>query len=338
MYSWKSIRSILANDGAVNLGKWVLRYLFANLIDEEIKRDEICRSNLVAGPRESSSIRRPNAPLSIQLPTSHLIDGGNQNNGDDSLITPRPSNGQSYPPVTSGLAIGVATPGAIPNTHAATTPANLAFTVGEGVKSEKRSSIVGGSRTSADYFSSNAPPPPQPPAVNGKLDDKTSDGATEATLQSPVEPEKDAKSGSLFGKKFRMNFPKKLGRSSVEVKPAVVDDLSEESDKWSEKEGKVVEDNFSGVLQKIRYEYDEQLHVHSSVPLASAISPSLPNETPVLNPPLFTSIIIQEDRPGSGGVVDLYRGTVSSVGQDATAIEKAAPMWLGELLLRVCRT
>ena len=132
-----------------------------------------------------------------------------------------------------------------------------------------------------------------------------------------------------------MNFPKKLGRSSVEVKPIVVDDKSEESDKSSEKEDKIVEDNFYGIVQKIRNDYDEQLLASPGGPLPTGISPSLPTETPILKPPPFTTVIIQEDRPDSGGVADLYRGTVNSVGKDADVIEKTAPMWLGDLLLRV---
>ena len=137
-----------------------------------------------------------------------------------------------------------------------------------------------------------------------------------------------------------MNFPKKLGRSSVEAtKPAVVDEIkSEESDdKSSTKEEKVVEDNFLGSIQKIRIEYDEKLEGSDAGDnsLQLLMTPSPANETPPLRPPPFTPVIIQEDRPDSGGVADLYRGQVGSLGADADMIEKTAPMWLGELLLRV---
>ena len=65
------------------------------------------------------------------------------------------------------------------------------------------------------------------------------------------------------------------------------------------------------------------------------ITPSLPTETPELRLPLSTTIIIQEDRPDSGGIVDLYSGTIGSSGEDANLIEQTGPMWLGDLLLRV---
>ena len=133
-----------------------------------------------------------------------------------------------------------------------------------------------------------------------------------------------------------MNFPKKLGRTSQDVKPAVVDEKSEESDKSEEKEDKTIQDNFFGTIQKIRYHYEECIERGPSQHLAPGITPSSLNETPLLEPPPSTTVIIQEDRPDSGGFADLYRGTVSSAGNDADLIERTGPMWLGELLLKVC--
>ena len=238
--------------------------------------------------------------------------------------------------MTPGHGIGIATPGAVVANHNTHIQNHLPSTAEEGSTLDKRKSHSGNARTSGDYFSSNQTPQ-STQTTNGKVSDSSSgEGQPEASAQSPTEPEKDTKTGTIFGKKFRMSFPKKLGRSSAEVKPAVVDDKSETSDKSSEKEDKIFEDNFLGTLQKIRQDYDEQSQNPLSGPLQPGINPSLPNETPVLKPPHSTIIIIQEDRPESGGVADLYRGTVGSVGQDADVIEKIAPMWLGDLLLRVC--
>ena len=264
------------------------------------------------------------------------MSGWQQNHDDDaSIITPRPTNGSHYPAMTPGLAIAVATPAVLPLSHGTNVQNHLPSTAEEGSNLETTKSQTSNPRTSGDYFSNT--PPPQQTATAGKGGETTnpSESQSEAMPQSPTEPDKDGKGSSLFGKKFRMNFPKKLGRSSVEVKPAIVDDKSEESDKSSEKEDKIIEDNFYGIIQKIRNDYNEQLLTPSESSLPTGISPSLPNESPVLKPPPFTAVIIQEDRPDSGGVADLYRGTVNSVGKDADVIEKTAPMWLGDLLLRV---
>lgn len=312
----------------------MLRYLFAGLVDEEIKRDEAYRANLLANGSRSNGLHRENAPLSLQLPATQL-NGWKQNQDDnESTITPRPPNGYHYPLVTPGLTIGVATPGTVASSHGPTIQNILPSTAEEGEALEKRKSHASNPRSSGDYFSSN---PPLPQTSNGRSTEtsSTSEPGLDAVPQSPSEPEKDTKTSSLFGKKFRMTFPKKLGRSSAETKPAVVDDKSEKSEKSSEKEDRIVEDNFSGILQKIRNDYDDQLAQNPANPVLPGITPSMPNETPVLKPPPLTTVIIQEDRPDSGGVADLYRGTVSCVGQDADVIGKAAPMWLGELLLRV---
>ena len=260
-----------------------------------------------------------------------MSDWDRQPREEESLITPRPTNGLSA--TTPGLAIGFATPGLSAVTTATNSSSN-ASTSNHSTSEESAESKrpqTSNDKTSGDYFSN------QPPASSQSSNDKSTDGSSDGQQdapQSPVEPEKDGKAGS-FAKKFRI-FPKKLGRTSVEAaKAPIVDDKSEESDKSSEKEDKVVEDNFLGTIQKIRNEYEEILQSNPKEPLASGIVPSLPDETPVLKPPPLTTIIIQEDNPDSGGVADIYRGTVSGAGHDADLIEKKAPMWLGDLLLRV---
>ena len=325
----------------VNLGKWVLRHLFALLIEEEIRRDRIYITELNQKIQRSGGLSRENAPTALQLPASSLA-GWHQNRDDnDSVTTPRAPNGHIFPS-TPGLSIAVATPGISAVSHGTNVPNHLPSTI-EGPEIAKRSS-----RLSGDYFSSNLPS--QQPQENG-ITNPSETVHSEPAAQPPVptttevdkseKPKETKESGSLFGMKFRKGivFPKKLGKSPVEAKQVVVERQSEESlDKSSVREEKVIEDNLLGVLQKMRYDYEDQLHHIPHEPLQSSITPSLPTETPVLNPLPFTSIIIQEDQPDSGEVADLYRGTVTSVGQDADMIEKVGPMWLGDLLLRVSPT
>jgi len=326
----------------VNLGKWILRYLFANLIEEEVKRDEIYRDNLLATGENPGRLRRNNAPPVLHLPalrTQRPVDG----DADDGFaITPRAINGHVHSAMTPGLTIGVATPfpGAPNFTISANNP--LAKTGEEGPALEKKASHASQPRNSTekseDYFSTMPPPQSQSPSDNAKGPTTPGDNSLDAATHSPVDTEKEDKpkeGSSLFGKKFRMNFPKKLGRTSVDAKPLVVDEKSEGSEKSEDREEKLVQDNFFGAIQKIRHDYDEHLQTNTTQSLPLRITPSTPSETPELRLPPYTSVIIQEDRPDSGGVADLYRGTVSSVGYDADFIEQIGPMWLGDLLLRV---
>ncbi|KAL8952352.1 MAG: hypothetical protein Q9222_001732 [Ikaeria aurantiellina] len=324
----------LKDDQRINLGKWILRYLFASLIDEEITRDQTYRKELQA--KHSRKGQRVPAPSSIPMPSSKPAQWPDFGAVDDALATPR-GNGYSYSAVTPGLGIGVATPHpslANNGTSGQSIPSsdqNPALEKTSSGQSQSRSST----EKSRDYFSTA---PNNSTTVDQRAKPPSpGEDLSEASTQSPVDGEKEDKpkeGTSLFGKRFRMNFPKKLGRTSVEAKPAAVDEKAEESDISEEKEERIVEDNFMGTIQNMHYECEEHLHHYPQQPLPMGICPSSVNETPPLDPPPLTTIIIQEDRPDSGGVTDLYRGTVRSAGQDADLIEKTGPKWLGDLLLR----
>lgn len=307
---------------SVNLGKWVLRHVFSNLIDEMIKRDEVFRKELNDNIKKNG--QRANAPMSIQMPTSAWP----ENSG--SAVTPR-ANG-SYP-MTPGMGIGVATPA--PLNHLPGVPEDGAPLD----KNPSQASRTSGEK-SVDYFSSTAissEPTVKPTATPSEQ------AAEEKPPKSPSDADKETngKDGNtLFGKKFRMGMSfgsKKLGRSaSVNTdKPVVVDEKVEEGSETSEsgEKEKEVDDSFFGIVQKIRNDYDKAVLENPEQPVETGITPSLPNETPVLKPPPMTTVIIQEET--SGGSADLYRGTVGTVGEDANLIVDRAPMWLGDLLLRV---
>jgi WD repeat-containing protein 48 len=330
----------------VNLGKWVLRYLFANLIDEEIKRDEAYRQKL---NEQVDKRTRANPPTSIALPPPNVPgwDGS-----VDSATTPRANSSQV--PMTPGLAIGLATPGL---THLRGVPEDA--TAPASPLDKRASQASRPSVEKEDYFSSainpvgDASKPSQTPAAtpapaepaatevkppsgeNGKEKEKEKD------KDKDKEKEKDlnGKSPSTpFGKKFRMGMSfgsKKLGRSSSTntEKPAVVDEKAEESESSSNHE-KEVDDSFLGVIQKMRNEYDKVLAESPDKFVETKVTPSLPNDTPVLKLPPGTKIILQEE--ASGGMANIYMGTVETVGhaKDVDFIEQRGPMWLGDVLLQ----
>ncbi|TVY85047.1 UBP9-binding protein [Lachnellula suecica] len=312
------------DDQRINLGKWILRHIFSNLIDEVIKRDEAYLKEFNENVKKGG--QRANAPMSIQLPPSIQETWAE---GTTASSTPR-ANGSSYP-MTPGMGIGVATPA--PLNHLPGVPE-------DGAALNKRVSQT--SRASGekvgDYFSST-----QIPSDSTKPAVTPSDAQDEKPPKSPSDADKENNGGkdtnTLFGKKFRMGMSfgsKKLGRSASTSteKPVVVDEKAEDGSETSENEEKEkeVDDNFFGVIQKIRHDYDKALLENPDRPVESGITPSLPNETPVLKPPPMTTVIIQEET--SGGSADLYRGTVATVGEDASLIEQRAPMWVGDILLR----
>lgn len=245
-------------------------------------------------------------------------------------------------PTTPGMAIGLATPAIAPLHAAQNSQRNpiLTPTAEEGSQLE-RSQTERSSGHEADYFS-------RTPVTNGKPQGSTEgsqDGTQEANPQSPAAEDtptaQQKKTKAIFSKRFNMTFNvKKFGNSAAEAaKPAVAEEKAEDSDsKSSQTDDKAFEDNFFGGLQRTRQSYEEQVQ-QGATKIDSLIAPSLPNETPVLKPPASTVILIQEDRPDSGGVADLFEGRVGNLGRTAEAdlIEKKAPLWLADVLLRVCR-
>lgn len=278
-------------------------------------------------------------PTNIELPGANLNGWSQTASGPTSGSTLKATNG-NHMPHTPGLAIGLATPMQAPQSiDRNSKQAFLTPTTEEGAQLEKTQTQRSSTQDGGDYFGSSA----SASNVNGNgKSAETKDGSSdskEEAVQSPTEPDTPAKKGKgMFGKKFNMSFNmKKFSTGTAVPEPAkpVVDEKADDSDSHSTKTNeKTIEDNFYGGLQRIRQGYEEQLAAGASK-LETQIAPSLPSDTPVLKPPSSTTILIQEDRPDSGGVADLFEGKVGSLGLQAELIEKSAPMWLAEVLLRV---
>ncbi|RAR09394.1 WD40 repeat-like protein [Stemphylium lycopersici] len=322
-------------DHRINLGKWILRYLFSNLIDEEIKRDEIARSEMLKQKEEEP---QPGRPTNIEMPDMNINGWRDATSGPTSGSTIKAENGLRLPH-TPGLAIGLATPMAGPASAGRNSTTNpLTPTKEEGAQLEKTQTQRSLTQDGVDYFGAASGTNGN---GNGKPGDIPKEGSTdskEEPVQSPTETDTPTKKGKgMFGKKFNMSFNmKKFSTGTAAPEPAkpAVDEKAEDSDSRSNKtDEKTIEDNFYGAIQRIRQGYEEQLAA-GATKLDTEITPSLTNETPVLKPPAMTTILIQEDRPDSGGVADLFEGKVGTLGSQADLIEKAAPMWLAEVLLR----
>jgi len=335
-------------DQRINLGKWVLRNLFTTLLDEEIRRDEEHRKSI----KRPTGMRRGNAPTGLTLPPSAPPSGMNT---PVDMTTPKASKAYIHAPKTPGMNIGLATPLPLGKTPApAPTPLPATAEESEDLdKASSHSSHLSSSERPSDYFSQSKV------VVDTTGEQKEVPATPGGTLHSPMPQspatEERRKKGGLFGKSFnmKMSFPNKLARTSTEVSKGPTDETKrdeekkaegeDKSDKSSEKEEpekptRVIEDNFYGTVQRIRYEYQDHLENPATAdqPIAIGITPALPDETPILKPPPHTMILIQQDDPDSGGLSDLYRGEISTLGnpKETDTLEKVAPAWLGELLLR----
>ncbi|SMR58474.1 unnamed protein product [Zymoseptoria tritici ST99CH_1E4] len=367
-------------DQRVNLGKWVLRYLFDGLIQEEIRRDEVLRNQLINAPTKQT-LQREGAPSSIQIPSGGTNGWHAGSSAAQSTTTLKPGINGSAVPVTPGWNIGLATPGSVNSpTHTKIVPTTLASTTEESAPNDTlRTSTSSRDRTSADrapdYFSTSriasaeltTPAATSQPATTPGTEDPST--PTADMHNTPTTP--GGKEAGLFGKKFRMgnmgmssfaSGMKKITRIQTndsaakpteELKsPTDTDSHSQTSQTTDPTPNNLrpVDESLNGTLQKIRYAYLDSLEQQASaatafanglpvpppgpVNLQSLITPAPVSELPRLFPPKETTILIQEDRPEAGGVADLFEGTVGQLHAMVDDVEKVAPGWLGEVLLR----
>ncbi|KAH0329555.1 WD40 repeat-like protein, partial [Aureobasidium melanogenum] len=338
-------------DQRINLGKWILRYLFANLISEEISRDSQYRRHLLE-QAQKQKLERENAPTSIQMPPA-MTDGWKVDpSAPLTTNTLRPTNTNTIGFATPGLAI-TDTASSYVGSPSLTRDA---FTSEDGERTQDRSSIGG------DYFSASTVANSTNANGDTRLVPQTPTEAATTPMPEDASTTEASDTPSKFGKRLRMNMSfnmKKLGKpptNEKDTKPAVVEETKEETEADTQSSSdnsnsRIVDENFLGCIQKIRFAYEDHLQAQiqraaavdaaggalgqsKELELPTSIVPSLPSETPVLKPPPNTTILIQEERPEAGGVADLFEGKVGSTGEMADLIEKVAPMWLGDALLR----
>lgn len=324
------------DDQRINLGKWVLRYLFNNLINTEITRDETYRKNLDKARTEKEKMRRVNAPPQISMPppTFSMIDAAStQSPLGVSATTPKLNSGLSLypPPQTPGLSIGLATAAPTYNSSVPLPHPGEAITLPSTAEEESTPPLYPLTRpsmdrfVSGDYFSSANDSKSSGPSLGEACDDTPLTPTT-------ADKDKDEKDSSLLSR-WRSFGNRKLGRSaSADMSNKLVAPVDENLAE-STPEPDPLDDTLAGVIKRLRITYDHVMPPLYGEPLKSGITPSSCNETPVLKPPGNTTIIIQEDRPDSGGVADLYRGVVATTGEDIDLLEKLAPAWLGDVIL-----
>jgi WD repeat-containing protein 48 len=335
-------------DQRINLGKWVLRYLFANLISEEISRDSQYRRHLLE-QAQKQRLERENAPTSIQMPPG-IVDGWKM---DPSA----PLSTNTLRPVNTNT-IGFATPGLSIADTASSYVGSPNLTRDGLTNDDDARSPIGG-----DYFSKSTTANSTNTNGDARLVPQTPTEASATPAPEDASTTEANDTPSKFGKRLRMNMSfnmKKLGKlpTNDKDKPAVVEETKEEAETEADTQSssdnsnsRVVDENFLGCIQKIRFAYEDHLQAQiqratavdaaggalgssKELELPTSIVPSLPSETPVLKPPPNTTILIQEERPEAGGVADLFEGKVGSTAEMADLIEKVAPMWLGDALLR----
>ncbi|RUS29832.1 WD40-repeat-containing domain protein, partial [Jimgerdemannia flammicorona] len=315
----------------VNLGKWILRWLFDNFITAHISLYEELAEKQRQQELEFIQQKRVTTPNDAAYPVDASIT-------DHRMFSrpPGPLNLTLPPPApiltTAGQPLS-------PIPQSPSSPTLTGKLAALGAFSAPATTVA-----QQDYFVSAGHRPASPTSQTFSA---TSTGAPSGPGQTIIQPPPPAAfagstvtgSAGIMGR-LRHFGVKKLTRTpsaeaKIESTPSngVNPPLSPTTER-REQDGKTVEQT----------ENEQPISPFPLTlrggPLAQiALQPpfTMPpsSEVPSLVIPTTTTVIIAEESPEASTSVDLYRGTVASVGDDVEIVEEVAPIWLLEFLLKV---
>lgn len=297
-------------DQRINLGKWILRYLFANLIDEEIRRDDACRAKLneVIDKRIEALAAAETMAATVTVSTASMLDVGN--NIDKRRSQGSRSSADREDGVLNGISSAEANNGTVLGLARTTTSAAAGDVADAGKDKEVKS-----------------PGTPFGKKFRMGMSFGTKKLGRSASTSVVEKPATTATGGAV----------------ALTSSTTVVDGAGEEGSETGSGGGGGAETDvsFAGVVQRMRAEYERQAAAATSmtasaqalVRLETRITPVPVDEAPMLRLPPNTMVIIQEEL--QGGSMEVYRGTIATAGRerDVDRIERCAPRWLAEALL-----
>ncbi|CAG8499312.1 1077_t:CDS:10 [Ambispora leptoticha] len=386
----------------INLGKWVLRYLFANYVraheesqnressqhqktshDSLLERQNETLENEPQSPNRLQHISFPPATMQAQFgDVANMTASANGSMFASSTLNMNLS-GPAIPnpvaaPISSSNAMNTTTTIQSPNTQFAafTGPYTAPATTGgqpdyfSGSHHNSPTSPTGtsGSRTPpgtivvSNMGSVGSVPaaqviqPPPPALVNQASNSNGSSSTVMGRLKHSINngvrklsrsPSTDAKSENNALSINTGNYPN--SRIIPDSKSNAVSQVSEEDSQSKdddETEKKINSPTSSHAPSTIPHSFSTSLQQSLAQQTKGNQQPGLINipilpapfghfdlrESPEINIPSHTTVIISEESPEASTSVDLYRGTMASLGSDYEEIKRHIPSWLCDFL------
>lgn len=342
---WVDVTDIPRPDQRVNLGKWLLRSLFAGFIQAEatvrnteqplLKSGELAieHADAMAGIEQlmrhaappSLSQRRPRAPASVDMPKASGW------NGDRGPTVPHtPGN-------TIGLAVAPRTPALTPKSTHPSTPGHrlrgspLPTLLENNATATPSSSHAQRSLHSSDYFSfGSASKVTETSTVGQNPESPRPSTRHEVADESTATPGLTTPGGSLmsrWGSKFRGKDKisggggSNSGDKSAARKATVKDDGAQAAEAGELHAPASLKD--SPTITRLRDLLTTLTPVHP-MPFA---------EAPPMKLPPDTSVMVSAASGEAAQWESVYRGLVSSTSMDFGELELVSPSWLLEFLL-----
>lgn len=317
----------------INLGKWVLRYLFEGFVtakllaqeEEQRNLDENDKASPIRSPvNENTYQPEPQTPnikvASISIPAPPLPTAANGPLNTDRTSTEVNREASVHP--TSGTVTAPSTAYArpdyfsgahhdnnTPSTPYIQAPPPAAFATNTGPLSPTSSGFMGRLRNLSVKAKLGRTPSAEAKMEGSLMTSMTNDSAQPLQAQNPLHTR------AASTPEHSVYNPG--GMSSKQTKPlqGETNPLHPLTDAGQAKTAPV----------------EPQIPPVPEIP--SLFAPATVNEVPLIEIPSSTTVIISEESFEASSSMDLYRGTVGSTVNDADVIEKVAPNWLLDYLL-----
>ena len=335
--------SHLREDQRINLGKWILKHLFKDLVGKEVTSEKEFRYKA-----EESAFARA-SELAAERAAKKAEDPSGESSESSHTSLPELSKldieSNTYANGDTLSSIGIATPLHIPtssdnnNQESAATPT---------IKTPSANA------KGTDYFSSVAndlsDTPTSPiasPNTGSSLMNRFKSFGVKKPSKAQDKEEHEAESTSVAHN--NPTTPTATSNNPVDSSThsgtASTIPSSEVGQQETETGPRPVQ-NFADVLSQMQEGYNDILdeliekgtldeHSYQSKPLITLIPD---DDCPPIDIPPNTAIFISEEEANTSGSKDVYRGTVETVARDVETLENVAPGWLGELLLQVTQS
>ena len=148
---------------------------------------------------------------------------------------------------------------------------------------------------------------------------------------SPAQPAAAAPAAQTSSKKFRLRFGKSKKDKEKSSSPAATATTGGAGSASTTPAPPVVERpemSLNEVIEELRKKYEGRRATTYSV-----LNPPSLEDAPPINIPHSIKFMISDLSPNSGGTVDLYRGTVGTVGSDVDLVEALFPEWIARAIL-----
>ena len=335
--------SHLREDQRINLGKWILKHLFKDLVRKEMANEKefmykaeesaFDRASELAARRAAEKAENPgeesfdSPPTSLPVLSKLDIESSTYANGD------------------TMSSIGIATPLHFPSSSDNNTQESAATpTLKTPNASAKGTDYF--SSVSTDLSDTLASPNASLNAGSSLINRFKSFGVKKPSkAQDKEEHETDSNSVSQNHPITPSATTNNPVDSSTHSGTASTIPSSEVGQTETETGARLIH-NFADVLSQMHEGYNDTLdelvekgtlnkQTYQSNPL---MTPIPDDDCPPIDIPPNTAIFISEEEANTSGSKDVYRGTVDTVARDIETLENVAPGWLGELLLQVTQS